>query len=348
MEVIIHTKLSPVIEILGLLYMSHNPALQSKAHFVEQTAALGISGEELYKKYGSLLSRYIAAFEKKMVIDEADGVFFAEADVSFLFFAQMLFAEMPEWLDRIETVPEAEIIAELMEGIRGWMVEDLAEGATTDEIIDALGRSGLSPNVCWQLLRLVQHPRQQLTQLAQIIRKNLPAYEQALAAVEKPLARQMERFVKARRITPGGRAEGFVQTFGEEELIAPVEAVIPMLINPGLAIPIEGNRYIGLFVDDIFQMVDNLKKTHSSNPVLKAIGDSSKFDILVSLNRAPKYNLELAEHLGLSAATVSHHMQTLMLHGLVSVEKRDGRVYYTLEKEPIREIIADLQRVFGI
>jgi len=121
-----------------------------------------------------------------------------------------------------------------------------------------------------------------------------------------------------------------------------------MLINPGVAIPIKGNRYIGLFVDDIFQMVDNLKKTHSSNPVLKAIGDSSKFDILVSLNRAPKYNLELAEHLGLSAATVSHHMQTLMLHGLVSVEKRDGRVYYTLEKEPIREIIADLQRVFGI
>ncbi|MCL2828282.1 MAG: winged helix-turn-helix domain-containing protein [Oscillospiraceae bacterium] len=346
MQPIIQTKLNPVIEILGLIYMSHNPKLQDKAHFVEQAAELGISGEELYKKYGGILSRYIAAFEKQMVTDEADSIFFTEADTQFLFFAQMLFAAMPEWLDRIESVPEAEISTELMEGVRGWMVDDLAEDATTNEIINALAQSELSPSVCWKFLRLIQQPKQQLTQLAQIIRKHLPAYESALLAVEKPLRKRMELFEKARRNGSHNRAQDLRRAFEQEE--APIHTVTPMLIHPALEIAIEGNSYVGLFIDDVFQMIDNLKKTHSSNPVLKAVGDSSKFDILVSLNRAPKYNLELAEHLGLSAATVSHHMQTLILHGLVSVEKRDGRVYYTLEKEPIREIIADLQAVFDI
>jgi len=346
MQPIIHTKLNPVIEILGLIYMSYNPKLQEKAHYMEQAAELGISGEEFYKKYAPLLNRYIGAFEKQMVIDEADSVFFAEADTQFLFFAQMLFAAMPAWLESIESIPEAELSAELMDGIRSYIVDSLAEGATTNEIIDALAQSELLPSVCWQFLQLIQQPKQQLTQLAQIIRKNLPAYESALLAVEKPLKKRMELFEKAKRSGAPNRAQELRKALEPEE--EPIHTVTPMLIHPALEIAVEGHNYVGLFIDDVFQMVDNLKKAHSSNPVLKAVGDSSKFDILVSLNRAPKYNLELAELLGLSAATISHHMQTLILHGLVSVEKRDGRVYYTLEKEPIREIIAGLQATFNI
>ena len=349
MQLTIHTTLNPVIEILGLIYMSHNPQLLEKAHFIEQAVTLGIRGEELYKKYGGLLSRYIAAFKKKMVIDEADSTFFAEADAHFLFFAQMLFAEMPEWIDTIETVPEKEISAELMEGICGWIVDGLDENASMNEIIDALSQSDLSPNVRWQLLRLVQQPRQQLTHLAQIIRKNMPAYEHALLAVEKPLAKRIESFVelfgKEQHNTPIALVQELATKLGEE----PIKTVTPMLIHAGLEIIIDGNRYTGLFVDDIFHMIDKTKHTHNSNnSVLKALGDKSKFDILVALHRAPKYNLELAEHLGLSAATVSHHMQTLILHGLVSVEKRDGRVYYTLEKAPIKELISGLQDIFNI
>jgi len=340
----IHTTLNPAVEILGLIYMCHNPKLQEKSAYMDQARELGINGTELYKKYGTLLDRYIAAFTKHAVIAEADGTFFTEDSISTLLFSQVLFAELPEWVEDIESVAETEVSAELMEGIRSHIVEGLAEGATTNDLIDALGQSGLSSGVCWQFLRLIQHPKEQLTRLAEIIRKNLSAYEYALTAVEKPLKKQMERFVKTRGNMPKSRVQELAKHLDE----VPLHTITPMLINPGSEIIVEGHSFAGLFVDEIFQMIENLKKAHSSNPVLKAIGDSSKFDILVALGRAPKYNLELAEHLGLSAATVSHHMQTLILHGLVSVEKRDGRVYYTLEKDPIREIISDLQAVFDI
>jgi len=344
MQPIIRTELNPVIEILGLIYASHNPKLLEKTYIVEQVAETGISGEELYKKVGGILSRYVAAFEKKMVIDEADGVFFAEADSDFLFFVQMVFAEMPEWLDTIESMSEAEISAKLTADLRDWIETDLTEDATKNEIINVLARSGQSPNVCWRLLQLMQEPKQQLTHFAQIVRKNLPAYEAALLAVERPLAKRIALFEKARRSGAQSKAQELAEKVKEE----PIHTVVPMLMNPGMEMVGGGYNYVGLFVDDIFRMVANLKKAHHSNPVLKVIGDSSKFEILVALNRAPKYNLELAEHLGLSAATVSHHMQMLITYDLVSVEKRDGRVYYTLEKEPIRALITDLQMVFNV
>ena len=62
--------------------------------------------------------------------------------------------------------------------------------------------------------------------------------------------------------------------------------------------------------------------------------------------KAPKYNLELAEELSLTAATVSHHMNVLLNLRLVDVEKRDGRVYYTITKDTIRETLQSLRRVF--
>ena len=80
--------------------------------------------------------------------------------------------------------------------------------------------------------------------------------------------------------------------------------------------------------------------------MLKAISDNSKFDILLSLIKAPKYNLELAEELNLSAATISHHMNVLLTCHLVSVEKRDGRVYYTLSKSTIENLLLDLHNKF--
>jgi len=346
MQPIIHTKLNPVIEILGLIYVSQNPKFQDKEEIIKQAEELGINGEELYKKTNGILRKYVVAFEKHMVIEEIDGIFFSEVDANFLFFAQILFASTPEWLDNIESIPEQEIINELMYGIRGWVVDELSENATTNEVIDALSQTELSPNVCWQFLRLIQHPKQQLTHLAQIIRKNIPAYEHALLSIEKPLAKRIELFEKQRskNLLAGEVIEDLLISLGEKS----IDTVIPMLISPTVQMNVEGTSYMGLFTDDVFQMIENSKKTYGSNPVLKAIGDSSKFDILTTLNRTPMYNLELAEHLGLSAATVSHHMQILIVQGLVSVEKRDGRVYYTLEKEPIRQLISELQTIFDV
>ena len=79
---------------------------------------------------------------------------------------------------------------------------------------------------------------------------------------------------------------------------------------------------------------------------LKALGDASKFQILTRLREGDKYNLELAQELGLSAATMSHHMSALLTCGLVRLTKREGRVYYSLERQAVRRMLTTLEQHF--
>ena len=56
--------------------------------------------------------------------------------------------------------------------------------------------------------------------------------------------------------------------------------------------------------------------------------------------------LEIAEELRLTPATASHHMGLLLSNQFVAVEKKDGKVYYRLNRETIEEMIRYLEGVF--
>ena len=58
------------------------------------------------------------------------------------------------------------------------------------------------------------------------------------------------------------------------------------------------------------------------------------------------YTLALAQELGLSAATMSHHMSALLTCGLGRLEKREGRVYYSLERQAVRRLLSALENHF--
>lgn len=72
--------------------------------------------------------------------------------------------------------------------------------------------------------------------------------------------------------------------------------------------------------------------------VLKLLADKSKFEILSYIRDQEAYGSELAKHLNLTTATVSHHMNALLLAGLVEVKREDKRVYYTANKKALEEV----------
>jgi len=349
MEIIVKTQLDPGFEILGLLYMHYHPKFMELSFLAEQATELAINAEELYKKYGALLKRYVAEFEKKIVLEEGDGVFFDGDEASFLVFLQVLFAEVPHWIDSIEDIAENEIRSILMEGIGEWLTVEITEDASIQDMIELLKQSDLSANACWKVMLLLQQPKQHIQRLVQMIQRNAPAYQSAIQAIEKPLNRQLEKFFKRQQGPERKARQRIMKIVSDLQELPATRAITPTLIHPMLEVITEETNYIGLFVDDVYQMIETLQKVRSgNNPVFKALSDSSKFDILLSLHHAPKYNLELAEHLGLTAATITHHMQTLLLHGLVSVEKRDGRVYYSLRKETLKAAIVQVQEIFSV
>lgn len=73
--------------------------------------------------------------------------------------------------------------------------------------------------------------------------------------------------------------------------------------------------------------------------VLKLLADKSKFAILSYIRDKEAYGSELAKHLNLTTATVSHHMNALLVAGLVKVSHVDNRVYYTTNKNALEKVL---------
>lgn len=325
--------LNQCFEILGLLHISRFPEFMSKEYLQKASSDLYVNAEELYHKYSSVYMRYVSVFQKKMVkLDNTDLDFFEDEDSTFTIILQVLFAEYSYWLDSIETVPENDMILAILNIIADD--QSITVIPSLNDMIKLIQHYSLSsPAVCWKLILLLQEPKKQLTRLSEIIKENVPAYESALSSIEKPLSRLLKEFPYAKyKITT----------------LIPDADIIPTLIHPVCEIYVQNkNAYIGLYTKELHKELERGISSRSNLlTTLKALSDSSKFEILLSLKHSPKYNLELAEQLGLSAATMSHHMNVLLTNNLVSLEKREGRVYYTLTRDTIEKLITDLRNSF--
>jgi len=79
--------------------------------------------------------------------------------------------------------------------------------------------------------------------------------------------------------------------------------------------------------------------------ILKSLADETRFKMLDMLL---KYDLcvgALANHLGISKAAVSQHLQILRKAGLVKGEKRGYWTHYSVEKKVLHQIASDLMKI---
>lgn len=94
-------------------------------------------------------------------------------------------------------------------------------------------------------------------------------------------------------------------------------------------------------LQDVAQRKEPLTKTEAI-ALFKCLADSSRLDILASLRGAPMYVEQLAERLGLSPSTVSFHLKKLESAGLVSAQKEQYYMMYTLCPALLQENVMSL------
>ncbi|MGH2503337.1 MAG: ArsR/SmtB family transcription factor, partial [Ktedonobacterales bacterium] len=70
-----------------------------------------------------------------------------------------------------------------------------------------------------------------------------------------------------------------------------------------------------------------------------ALGDPSRLKIVRLLGERPHYGQELAAALGMSTATISHHLDALNKTGALALERRAHRTYFTLDTLALRGLL---------
>ena len=110
----------------------------------------------------------------------------------------------------------------------------------------------------------------------------------------------------------------------------------------------DSSNHINLFLGLLFQGKNFIDGNHFSREEilaeLKLLSDASKYELMVHLKDKSQYGFQLAEHMHLSTATISHHVNSLCSHGLLNVEKDSNRVYYQLNKTQISFLLDALRK----
>ncbi|PEB47857.1 transcriptional regulator [Bacillus pseudomycoides] len=101
---------------------------------------------------------------------------------------------------------------------------------------------------------------------------------------------------------------------------------------------------LGIKVDLFFNVMKGNDDLDYITNMLKSLSDKSKFKILTLLSHDQLYANEIAEKLQLTNATISHHMRTMTIQGIVKSMRSQNRTYYYLNKEVIEDLIARMNK----
>lgn len=107
------------------------------------------------------------------------------------------------------------------------------------------------------------------------------------------------------------------------------------------------NIFFGIHILPFMQFAkDKGRSEKEMANFLKALADPSKLHILKLLKDDRLYASQLAEKLGISNATISHHMNALLQLEIIKFEKEQNRFYYSLEKKQLKSYIDCLSQQF--
>lgn len=340
---IIHQRPEPICETLALLYLSENlEALIGLMKAVIHSENGG--GDAFYHAHEALHRRYLTAFQKREVQGESYGFFTREMSIG-----DYLIAMLPFLLDQdlpydAQEREEAELRRLLEESYQflyrnggvllGEQIEQTGCVHFADYIENGLGGEALRA--------VAEQPVHYLAALARLIRANVPAMEAAWALVRG----EAQPFIDS----SWSSAEEFFQK-GIVERGAKIRHIYPQLSIYTTSFFLGDAYYYGMFnVDTRPEELREDEKLFLTD-ACRALGDSTRMEILLLLRQRPWYNRELAQALGLTPATIMHHTDILLQNGLASMttdRENQKRIYFSLAPERLEKMRAALARLFDI
>lgn len=208
----------------------------------------------------------------------------------------------------------------------------------------------LSSEIKWNLTVLLEDSRNQLLELISIIEDSLEIFKSTFTIFDK----DKEIFIKELNSTFKKDPDYLTSLFGFKLDNNSTLNIYPSMINFKSidityneerisSIPSRYNCYFGYKFKELIALTDG-KKNESEllQDKLKVLGDKSKYEILKMLKLGPMYGQQIAEKLSLTTATISYHMNSLVLCGLVKLNKVDNKIYYSANKDEVNSFLKKL------
>ncbi|MFV3011101.1 ArsR/SmtB family transcription factor [Clostridium botulinum] len=338
MKIEILDKLDPICEIFGLIYISHNYE-ESIDALKKELNNNGVNGELFLKKNFKAIDKYIKTFDKYKVINENEILFFDEDDVPIFMLSTFVLINNKELMYSLDTITDDQFKSIILDVYNEISEEErtIDSISTLNNTIEFLKELDLKEDTKWKLMIILNDPKKYYKSLIKIVEDNKNAYHQACKAVEKPLSKLISNYIKYVNSDKCEVLNNIIKNNDSNITIIPALAFSTSLFE------FRNTYFMGLLYEIIAkEYIYSMGNKGELVLKLKALSDKSKLEIISLLKAGPKYSLEIAEALKLTPATVSYHMGALLECSMVAVEKKQGKVYYHLNKAGLKNLIDEL------
>lgn len=326
----------PLYETIGLMIASNN-ADSIKKDTVQALNNMGINGETFYASHMNVFDAYLDEFKNHYVPGGSDALFFEGIDTGLMLLILSLLVENKEIIKTIDSYEDSAIYKEIIDHI--CSLNDIKPAKTMyslDGCMALLGKLLYTDKEKWKLIQILNSPKNRFSELISSISANKNAYQKAAEKVSGPLSELMAQYIAAVK-------QPKTELFGKlKKSLSRNADVYPSLAFPVSQMIFSNGCYYGLL--STYLTSNSVPERDSMLRGLKALSDASRLEIMHLINQRPMYNLEIAEQLHLTAATMSHHMGILLACGFVGVTKRDSKVYYHLESDSVKRFLKTLEK----
>ena len=94
----------------------------------------------------------------------------------------------------------------------------------------------------------------------------------------------------------------------------------------------------GQNIEQILERMPEEARIQEASAIFQQLCDGSRLRIFWLLCHCEECGTNIASAVNMSTATVSHHLRTLKLHGLISSRRAGKEVYYTLSKTKLARL----------
>ena len=259
-----------------------------------------------------------------------------------------------EYLEAIENLDEIQLRKKVIDIIQQINGDESKENITEelinsdDSVLKYMEDKAIPGEFKWELFLLLNNKEKYIKEFLDFIYDYIPIYN-SLSAKRTKIMNQLNEEIKENVVAKGidylNKKTNSIIDFSAYENI-----YITTSVTLGLVIGDEDEKcyitigpYIKNFLDKIYgeDLVENKLL------FLRNICESSKFNILKLLLKKDYYGQEIAEALGLTKATVSHHMNYLVTAKIVNIEKDGVRYYYSINKDELRKNMIQTMNILG-
>jgi len=191
-------------------------------------------------------------------------------------------------------------------------------------------------------IQFQRHPQEFITKLIGIL-------EYFLSVHFKPIEAQLDSFIQTKLLQHQSLLASnplyFLNIIGIGDYKSYIDSDYPITLYIS-AVTDVGMAYF-TFRDTLYMVYginmekrfDQLVMKEKCKNLFKALSDEKRIEIIKLTSVRPYYNKELADHFGLTSATLSYHINLLLDIGILNFEPRpNNRYYYTTNKEVLKAI----------